>query len=154
MGSWDDHLLLIEFAYNNIFQASIQMTPFGALYGKKCRSLICWDDISERGLLRPEIVQVTLDNITLIREKLKIPQSRHKSYVDNRRRDLEFEVANRPDPSYVLRYEPLSIREYMNFIEQPVQILDMRVELLRNKEIPLVSVLWQYHSGGELGTGI
>ncbi|KAL4179041.1 hypothetical protein AMTRI_Chr01g131240 [Amborella trichopoda] len=55
-GSWDDHLPLIEFAYNNSFQASIQMAPYEALYGRKCRSPICWDEVGERKLLGPEIV--------------------------------------------------------------------------------------------------
>ncbi|KAL4195087.1 hypothetical protein AMTRI_Chr05g62760 [Amborella trichopoda] len=44
-GSWDEHLPLIEFAYNNSFQASIQMAPYEVLYGRKCRSPICWDEI-------------------------------------------------------------------------------------------------------------
>ncbi|KAL6313285.1 hypothetical protein AAG906_005569 [Vitis piasezkii] len=51
LGNWDDHLPLVEFAYNNSFQASIGMTPFEALYGRKCRSPICWNDVGERKLL-------------------------------------------------------------------------------------------------------
>ena len=52
-GSWEDHLHLVEFSYNNSFQASIQMSPFEALYGRKCRSPVCWDDIGEQKLLGP-----------------------------------------------------------------------------------------------------
>jgi hypothetical protein len=55
-GSWEEHLPLVEFAYNNSYQASIQMAPYEALYGRKCRSPICWDDIGERKILRPKIV--------------------------------------------------------------------------------------------------
>lgn len=90
-GSWDIHLPLIEFAYNNSFQSSIGMAPFEALYGRKCRSPICWDDVGERKLLGPEIVQITNEKICQIRQRLKEVQDRQKSYADKRRRDLEFE---------------------------------------------------------------
>nr|CAN80324.1 hypothetical protein VITISV_015014 [Vitis vinifera] len=93
-GNWDDHLPLVEFAYNNSFQASIGMTPFEALYGRKCRSPICWNDVGERKLLGPELVQLTVEKVALIKERLKTTQSRHKSYADRRRRDLEFEVGD------------------------------------------------------------
>ncbi|KAL6318643.1 hypothetical protein AAG906_000721 [Vitis piasezkii] len=56
-GNWDDYLPLVEFAYNNSFQASIGMTPFEGLYGRRCRSPICWDDVGEMKLLGPELVQ-------------------------------------------------------------------------------------------------
>ena len=52
-GSWDTHLELMEFAYNNSYQASIEMAPFEALYGRKCRTPVCWDDVDERKLLGP-----------------------------------------------------------------------------------------------------
>ena len=79
------YLPLVEFAYNNSYQASIQMAPFEALYGRNCRSPICWDDVAERKLLGLEIVQQTIDKIQLIREQLRTTQSRQKSYADNRR---------------------------------------------------------------------
>ncbi|RVW45588.1 Transposon Ty3-I Gag-Pol polyprotein [Vitis vinifera] len=93
-GNWDDHLPLVEFAYNNSFQASIGMTPFEALYGRKCQSPICWNDVGERKLLGPELVQLTVEKVALIKERLKAAQSRYKSYADHRRRDLEFEVGD------------------------------------------------------------
>ena len=55
-GNWDDYLPLVEFSYNNSFQASIGMTPFQGLYGRKCQSSICWDDVGESKLLGPELV--------------------------------------------------------------------------------------------------
>ena len=70
------------------------MAPFEALYGRKCRSPICWNDVGERKLLGPELVQLTIEKVALIKEILKATQSRHKSYADNRRRDLEFEVGD------------------------------------------------------------
>ena len=62
-GSWDTHLPLMEFAYNNSYQASIGMAPYEALYGRKCRTPVCWDEVGERKLVGPEIVQVTCDKI-------------------------------------------------------------------------------------------
>ena len=91
-GNWEDHLLLIEFAYNNSYHSSIQMAPYEVLYGRKCRSPICWEEVGERKLLGPELVQMTTKKIKLIRERLKAAQSRQKSYADKGRRDLEFQI--------------------------------------------------------------
>jgi hypothetical protein len=93
-GNWDDHLPLIEFAYNNSYHSSIQMAPYEALYGRKCRSPICWEEVGERKLLGPELVQMSTEKIKLIREWLKTAQSRQKSYADRRRRDLEFHIGD------------------------------------------------------------
>ena len=93
-GAWDDHLPLIEFAYNNSYHSSIKMPPYEALYGRKCRSPICWTEVGERQLLGPDLIQESVDKIKLIRERLKAAQSRQKSYVDTRRRNLEFEIKN------------------------------------------------------------
>ena len=89
-GSWDRHLSLMEFAYNNSYQSSIEMTPYEALYGRKCRTPLCWDEVGERKLLGPEIVQVMKDNVKVIGDRLNITQDRQKNYADNRRRDMEF----------------------------------------------------------------
>ena len=58
-GSWDTHLLLMEFAYNNSYRASIGMAPYEALYGRKCRTPVCWDEVGERKLVGPKTIQVT-----------------------------------------------------------------------------------------------
>ena len=91
-GSWDMHLHLIEFSYNNSYHSSIQMAPFEALYGRKCRSPVYWDEVGERKLLGPQLIQKDADNIRIIRQRLLTAQSRQKSYADRRRRDLEFEI--------------------------------------------------------------
>ena len=70
------------------------MTPFEGLYGRRCLSHVCWDNVGEKKLLGPEIVQLTVEKTTLIKERLKAAQSRQKSYADNRRRDLEFKVSD------------------------------------------------------------
>jgi len=93
-GSWEDHLHLAEFSYNNSYQASIKMPPFEALYGRKCRSPLCWDEVGERRLLGPEIIEQTIDKVRLVRENLKIAQDRQRKWADQNRRPLEFEVGD------------------------------------------------------------
>uniref|UniRef100_A0A2N9EEP8 RNA-directed DNA polymerase n=1 Tax=Fagus sylvatica TaxID=28930 RepID=A0A2N9EEP8_FAGSY len=175
-GSWANHLCLVEFAYNNSFQSSIGMAPYEALYGRKCRSPICWDEVG----------------------------SRQKSYADKRRKDLEFEVGDMvflrvapmkgvmrfgkkgklsprfvgpfeilekigpvayrlalppalsgihnvfhvsmlrkyiPEPSHVLSYDQLQIKDDLSYEEVPIEILDRKEHMLRTKSIPLVKVL-------------
>ena len=56
-------IFLLEFAYNNNYQSSIQMAPYEALYGRRCRSPICWDEVGERRMLGPEIIQETEEKI-------------------------------------------------------------------------------------------
>ncbi|KAA0061356.1 reverse transcriptase [Cucumis melo var. makuwa] len=92
--SWDSHLHLMEFAYNNSYQATIGMTPFEALYGKCCRSPVCWGEVGEQTMLGPELVQTTNVAIQKIRARMLTAQSRHKSYVDEQRKDLEFDVGD------------------------------------------------------------
>ena len=67
-GNWDSYLPLVEFSYNNSYQASIQMAPFEALYGRRCRSPIGWFKIGEVKLLGPDLVQDSINKVHLIRE--------------------------------------------------------------------------------------
>ena len=93
-GSWERHLPLIEFAYNNSFQASIGMAPFEALYGRPCRSPICWTEVGDANLIGPELVLETTEKVKLIRQRLKTAQDRQKDYANRRRRPLMFEVGD------------------------------------------------------------
>ena len=93
-GSWDTHLALMEFAYNNSYQASIKMAPFEALYVRKCRTPVCWDEVGERRLVGPELVQITSEKVKVVRDNFIIARDRQKSYADNRRRDLQFEIGD------------------------------------------------------------
>ena len=77
-GSWEDHLPLVEFAYNNSYHASIQCAPFEALYGRKCRSPLCWDAVGEKAVLGPDWVQQTTDRVAEIRQHMLAAQSRQK----------------------------------------------------------------------------
>ncbi|GJX01197.1 reverse transcriptase domain-containing protein [Tanacetum coccineum] len=94
-GSWDVYLPLAEFSYNKSYHTSIQCAPFEALYGRKCRSPVLWAKIREGSLIGPELVQETTDKVVVIKEKLKAARDRQKSYADNRRKPLEFEVGDR-----------------------------------------------------------
>ncbi|GKD44603.1 putative reverse transcriptase domain-containing protein [Tanacetum coccineum] len=94
-GNWDVHLPLVEFSYNNSYYSSIRCTPFEALYGRKCRSPVLWAEIGESSLIGPELVQETTKKVVLIKEKLKAARDRQKSYADNRRKPLEFEVRDK-----------------------------------------------------------
>ncbi|XP_021751348.1 uncharacterized protein LOC110717016 [Chenopodium quinoa] len=62
-GGWEDSLDLIEFSYNNSYHASIGMAPFEALYGKKCRSPNCWNDICETMILGPQMIEDTVKQV-------------------------------------------------------------------------------------------
>ena len=93
-GAYDDYLPFCEFAYKNSYQASIKMAPYEALYGRPCRSPMCWVATGEAALLGPQLVEETTEKIRIIRDHLKTAQSRQKSYADKRRRPLEFEVCD------------------------------------------------------------
>ncbi|GJX15082.1 putative reverse transcriptase domain-containing protein [Tanacetum coccineum] len=94
-GSWDTHLPLVEFSYNNSYHTSIKCAPFEALYGRKCRSPVIWTEVGESQLIGPEIMQETTEKIVQIKEGLKTARSRQKSYADKRRKPLEFQVGDR-----------------------------------------------------------
>ena len=94
-GSWVQYLPLIEFAYNNSYQAIIGMPPYEALYGWKCQLPLYWDNVIERQTLGPELIHDTRDKVCVIKERMSAAQSRQKSYADNQRRPLEFAVGDR-----------------------------------------------------------
>ena len=93
-GSWDTHLELMEFAYNNSYEASIEMAPFEALYGRKCRSPSCWMEVCDRELEGPELIRETSEKVPNIQVRMRTAFSRQKSYADPRRRDVQFGVGD------------------------------------------------------------
>ncbi|GJU32250.1 putative reverse transcriptase domain-containing protein [Tanacetum coccineum] len=68
---WVNHLSLVKFSYNNSYHASIKAAPFEALYGRKCRLLVCWTEVGEAQLLGPELIQETTDKIVQIKQKMQ-----------------------------------------------------------------------------------
>ncbi|KAL6196683.1 hypothetical protein ACLB2K_032297 [Fragaria x ananassa] len=177
------------------------------LFGKQCRTLLCWNEVGEKELYGPEIIHDTNEKITIVRDTLKVAQSGQKSYTDIRKND-EFQVGDWvflklsiwkgvvrfgkrgklspryigpyeiieqvsslayqlelppelsrihnvfhvsmfrkyiADPSHVLQEQPISIKNDLTNEEEPVQILDRKEQVLWNKTIPLVKVLWRIH---------
>ncbi|GJV20866.1 putative reverse transcriptase domain-containing protein [Tanacetum coccineum] len=92
--SWDRHLPLVEFSYNNSYHASIKAAPFEALYGRKCRSPVCWSEVGDSQLTGPELVRETTEMIVQIKNRLITARSRQKSYADVRRKPMEFQVGD------------------------------------------------------------
>ncbi|GKD68475.1 putative reverse transcriptase domain-containing protein [Tanacetum coccineum] len=93
-GSWDVHLPLVEFSYNNSYHSSVRCALFEALYGRKCRSPIMWAEVGEGQLIGPELVQETTEKILQINDRLKVVRDRQKSYADKRRKPIEFSVGD------------------------------------------------------------
>ena len=94
-GSWDRHIPLAEFVYNNSFQSSIGMTPYEALYGRKCRTPLCWTELSERKVIGPDLIPETEEKVKMIRERLKVATDRQKSYADMKRKDIRYEIGKK-----------------------------------------------------------
>ncbi|GJT53979.1 putative reverse transcriptase domain-containing protein [Tanacetum coccineum] len=162
-GSWDTHLPLVEFSYNNSYHTSIKCAPFEALYGRKCRSPVIWTEVGESQLIGPEIVQEKTENIIHIKEKLKTARSRQKSYADKRRKPLEFKVGDRvllkvspwkgvkclAEPDVQVPLEEIEIDENLLFVEEPIEIVERDVKKLKRRRIPLVKVRWNSRKGPE-----
>ncbi|XP_052486316.1 uncharacterized protein LOC128041054 [Gossypium raimondii] len=138
------------------------MAHYEALYGHKCHASLCWTQLGERRVLGPELVSETEDKDRLIQNHLKAASDRQKSYADLKRHEIEYSVgdfvflkvspwkkAYRSDPTHIVPVEEIEVRPDLTFKEEPVQILDRDVKVLRRKSIPLVKILWCNHSTEE-----
>jgi hypothetical protein len=138
--SWDKCLPYAEFSYNNSYQASLKKSPFEALYGRKCRTPLYWDQIGERQVFGPDIVEEAEQLVQQVRENLRVAQTRQKSYADVRRRDLTFAVG---DHVY-LKVSPMrGIRRFNvrgklapRYIG-PFKVLERKGEVAYHLELPL-----------------
>ncbi|GKC57891.1 putative reverse transcriptase domain-containing protein, partial [Tanacetum coccineum] len=92
---WVNHLPLVEFSYNNSYHASIKAAPFEALYGRKCRSPVCWTEVGEAQILGPELIQETTEKIIQIKQRMQAARDRQKSYADLERKLMEFQVGDK-----------------------------------------------------------
>ena len=85
----------MEFAYNNSYQASIGMTPYEALYGRRYRTPVCWTKFNEHKVIGLNIVKDTEEKVQVIRKRLKVASDRQKSYADLKRKYIEYEVSDK-----------------------------------------------------------
>ena len=92
--NWDDQISLIELSYNNSQHLNISTTPFEALNGRRCSSPVGWFEVGESSLLGPEIIYEASEKVWMIRDRFKTAYNWQKSYADNIRKDLEFEVGD------------------------------------------------------------
>ncbi|GJY63272.1 putative reverse transcriptase domain-containing protein [Tanacetum coccineum] len=148
---WDKHLPLVEFSYNNSYHASIKAAPFEALYGRKCRSPVCWTKVGDSQLTGPKIIQETNEKIVQIRQMackmqeidkevtpiLKLPEklsSIHNTFhVSNLKKCLS-------DESLVIPMKELQLDDKLNFVEEPVEVMDCEVKQLKRNRIPIIKV--------------
>ncbi|GJW20065.1 putative reverse transcriptase domain-containing protein [Tanacetum coccineum] len=209
---WVNHLPLVEFSYNNSYHASIKAAPFEALYGRKCRSPVCWTEVGEAQILGPELIQETTERIIQIKQRMQAARDRQKSYADLKRKPMEFQVGDKVmlkvspwkgvvrfgkrgklNPRYVGPFkvlgkvgevayklelpeelsrvhntfhvsnlkkcyadEPLAVPldglhfdDKLQFVEEPVEIVDREVKRLKRSRIPLIKVRWNSKRGPE-----
>ncbi|XP_076918628.1 uncharacterized protein LOC143579123 [Bidens hawaiensis] len=193
-----------------MYHSSIKAAPFEALYGRKCRSPLCWAKVGEKQLTGLEIVQETTNRVSQIKERLKAAADRQKSYADNRRRPLEFQVGDRvllkvspwkgvvrfgkkgklspryigpfriigridhvayqlelpqelsgiydvfhvsnlkkclSDESLITSVDDVRVDDKLRFVEEPVEVMDWKIQKLRRNRIKLVKVRWNSRLG-------
>ena len=94
-GSWDRYIPLMEFAYNNSYQSSIGMAPYEALYGRRCRTPMCWTELHEHKIIGPDLVKDTEEKVRIIQQRLKAASDGQRSYADLKRRDIAYEVGDK-----------------------------------------------------------
>ncbi|GJR35697.1 putative reverse transcriptase domain-containing protein [Tanacetum coccineum] len=149
---WDRYLPLVEFSYNNSYHTSIKAAPFEALYGRKCRSPVCWAEVGDAQLTGPKIIHETTEKIIQIKKRIQAARDRQKSYADRRRKPLEFQAGDKKcfsDEPLAIPLDEIQIDDKLNFIEEPVEIMDQEVKRLKKSRIPLVKVRWNSRRGHE-----
>jgi hypothetical protein len=100
---WGKSFPYAKFSYNNSYKASLKMAPFEALYGRMCRTPLMWSEVGERTFFGPATIVEAEQNVAKVRENLKIAQSRQKSYIDLKRKDVSFDVGEH----FYLKVSPL-----------------------------------------------
>nr|GFA92799.1 hypothetical protein [Tanacetum cinerariifolium] len=123
----------------DIYHASIKAASFEALYGRKCRSPICWAEVGDRQLTGPEIIHETTEKIFQIKSRIQAARDHQKSYADKC-------MADEP---LAIPLDEIQVDDKLNFIEEPVEIMDREVKRLKQSRIPIVKVRWNYKRGPE-----
>nr|GEX10659.1 reverse transcriptase domain-containing protein [Tanacetum cinerariifolium] len=176
-------LPLVEFSYNNSYHTIIKAALFEALYGRKCRSPICWAEVRDSQLTGPEIIHETIEKIVQINSHIQAARNRQKSYADIRRKPLEFQVGDKiiakvgtvayrlelpeqlsrvysmfhvsklkkciADEPLAIPLDEIQVDDKLNFIEEPVEIMDREVKRLKWSRILILKVCWNSRRGTE-----
>nr|GEW83313.1 hypothetical protein [Tanacetum cinerariifolium] len=141
---------------SGFYHASIKAAPYKTLYGRKCRSPVCWAEVGEVQLTGPELIQETTKKIILIKQRIQAAQDRQKSYADLKRKPMEFEVEDRvmlkkcyADEPLFMSLEGIHIDNKLQFVEEPVEIMEREIKRLKQCRIPLVKIRWNSRRGPE-----
>ncbi|GJU35225.1 putative reverse transcriptase domain-containing protein [Tanacetum coccineum] len=134
---WVNHLPLVEFSYNNSYHASIKAAPFEALYGRKCHSPVCWTEVGEAQIL---------GKVGEVAYKLELPEE--LSRVHNTFHVSNLKKCYADEPLAVL-LDGLHFDDKLQFVEEPVEIMDREVKRLKRSRIPLIKVRWNSKRGPE-----
>ncbi|GKC36969.1 putative reverse transcriptase domain-containing protein [Tanacetum coccineum] len=169
---WVNHFPLVEFSYNNSYHASIKAAPFEALYGRKCRSPVCWAErkpmkfqvgdsvmlkvspwkgvvrFGKRGKVNPRYVRPfkVLEKVGAVAYKLDLPQELSKVHNTFHVSKLKKYYANEP---LTVPLDGLHIDDKLHFVEEPVVIMDCDIKRLKQSRIPIVKVRWNSRRGPE-----
>ncbi|WMV32922.1 hypothetical protein MTR67_026307, partial [Solanum verrucosum] len=134
-GIWEDHLPLIEFAYNNSYHSSIAMAPFEAIYGRRYRSPVGWFEVGEFGLIGPNLVYDAIEKVRLIRESKLAPV--HPVFHVS----ILWKCIG--DPVSILPLQGLGVDKNLSYEDVLVEILDWQVKKLRNKEAIVQPIIFR-----------
>nr|GEW35515.1 hypothetical protein [Tanacetum cinerariifolium] len=141
--SWDKHLSLVKFSYNNSYHASIKAAPFEALYGRKCRSPVCWSDVGESQLTSPELV---IKRIGPVAYKLELPDKLRRIHDTFHVSNLKRCFVN---DDVVIPLDDVQLDDKLHFVEKPLEIMDREVKRLKQSQISIVKVRWNSWWGAE-----
>nr|GEV60330.1 putative reverse transcriptase domain-containing protein [Tanacetum cinerariifolium] len=89
------NVVMVEFSYNNSYHATMKAAPFEAMYGRKCRSPVCWTEVGEAQILGPELIQETTEKKVQIMQRMLAARDRQKSYANLKRKPMEFHVGDK-----------------------------------------------------------
>nr|GEV03280.1 putative reverse transcriptase domain-containing protein [Tanacetum cinerariifolium] len=167
---WERHLPLVKFSYNNSYHARIKAALFEALYGRKCRSPVCWAEVEDTQLTSPKLIHETTKKIVQIKQRIQATRDRQKSYAKVLAKvrtvaygfelpqqlckvHSTFRVSNMKkrlsDEPLEIPLDEIHIDEKLHFVEEPVEIMDREVKRLKQSCIPIIKTRWNSRRGPE-----